>query len=163
MMAEEDPMRSRALAALLLAVSVGVAAAAGQSPFVGTWHWNRTASKSPPGEPLPRDVVLDITNADARQVDWRLTIVDPDGERGVQSFKGSGGGKPVAVQGRDDGSTGAFTVTATTLVSLYTYPKGATDRASCTLSADGKRMTCQGVENDGKGHTARYTDVYDRE
>jgi hypothetical protein len=154
-------MRSRALAGLLLAVSAGVAAAAGGSPFVGSWHWNRAASESPPGEPQPNAVVLNITHADTRRVDWRLTITE-NGQHAVQSFTGSGDGKPVAVEGRSDGSTGAFTVTATTLDSLYAYPDGASDRASCTVSPDGKRMTCRGVENDGKGHTAAYTDVYDR-
>jgi hypothetical protein len=80
----------------------------------------------------------------------------------VQSFNGTGDGKPVPVTGSPDASTGAFTVTAATLDSVYTNRDGSTDRASCSLSADRKKMTCRGTESDGKGHSASYVDVYDR-
>jgi hypothetical protein len=150
------------IAALSMLVA-GAAVAAEPSPFIGAWHWNPSASVEVPGEPQPRDVVLDITRADPAGVAWRLTILDEKGEREVQSFNGPGDGKPVAVEGRSDGSTGAFTVTASEMDSVYAYPGGATDRSRCALSPDRKRMTCRGTESDGKGHAANYVDVYDRQ
>lgn len=138
------------------------ALAAGPAPFVGEWHWDKARSLSPPGEPQPRQVVLTITRADPTRVAWRLAMTGDNGEQHQQSFNGTGDGKPVAVAGSGAGATAAFIVTQTTLDSVYTYPDGATDKSSCSLSADGRTMTCRGTENDGKGHTAPYTDVYDR-
>ncbi len=158
-------MRNRSIAAGMVILGVGAAAsvaAAEPSPFVGEWHWNKTASISAPGEPPPREVVLTITSADAAHVTWRLTMIDEKGERHVQSFSGTGDGKSAPVAGTSDGSMGAFTVTATLLDSVYTYPGGASDRSSCSVSADRKTMTCRGIESDGKGHFAAYVDVYDR-
>jgi hypothetical protein len=157
-------MRTRSIVAGLVIMVAGAAAsaAAEQTPFVGEWHWNGAESVSVPGEPLPREVVLDITGADAAHVVWTLTIVDEKGERHMQSFSGAGDGRPAPVTGSTDGSQGAFTVTPTTLGIVYTYRGGASDRSSCTLSADRRKMTCRGTENDGKGHSASYVDVYDR-
>lgn len=157
-------MRLRSIVAGLLIAAAGVAAAAAAepTPFVGEWHWNGAESANVPGEPLPREVVLDITSADAAHVVWTLTIVDEKGEPHRQSFSGPGDGKPAPVTGSTDGSEGAFTVTPATLDIVYTYRGGASDRSSCTLSADRRKMTCRGTENDGKGHAAGYVDVYDR-
>lgn len=144
----------------LAACAALAAAAAEPSPFVAEWHWNKAASTSVPGEPLPREVVLNITSADAAHVEWTLTTIDEKGARDVQSFSGTGDGKPGA--GSPDGSTRAFTVTATTLDSVDQYADGGADRASCSLSADRKKLTCRGTESDGKGHSVSYVDVYDR-
>jgi hypothetical protein len=162
MQKENLRMRTRSIVAGLATLVASAAVAAEPGPFVGEWHWNGTASVGAPGEPKPRDVVLSITSADAAHVAWRLTMTDETGERHEQSFNGTGDGKPVAVSGNTTGSMAAFTVTPTALQSVYTYPDGATDRSTCALSADQKTMTCHGVESDGKGHTAPYTDVYDR-
>jgi len=153
-------MRIRSLAAGLLTLAASAAMAADPSPFVGEWHWNKTASTSVPGEPLPREVVLNIASADRAHVQWTLTTVDDKGASDVQSFTGTGDGKPIT--GSPDGATRAFTVTPATLDSVYRYPDGGSDSASCSLSADRKKLTCRGSESDGKGHSATYVDVYDR-
>jgi opacity protein-like surface antigen len=157
-------MRNRLIAVVLLTLSApaAVAAAAEPSPFVGEWHWNKAASTGAPGEPQPREMVLAITSADTARVAWTLTTTEGNGERHVQSFDGPGDGKPVPIPRSTDGSTGAFTVTATTLDSVYADRDGDTDRASCALSADRRQMTCRGSESDGKGRSAAYVDVYDR-
>jgi hypothetical protein len=146
----------------LTACAAVAAAAAEPNPFLGEWHWNKAASTSAPGEPLPRELVLKITSADTAHVAWTLSTVDEKGERHVQSFSGTGDGKPAAVTDAPDGLTGAFTVTANMLDAVYHYANGSTDHASCSLSADRKKLTCRGTENDGKGHSATYVDVYDR-
>jgi hypothetical protein len=152
------------IAALILTVSAcaAVAAAAEPSPFVGEWHWNKAASRDASGEPQPREMVLAITSADAAGVAWTLTTIEENGERHVQSFKGPGDGKPVPIAGSTNGSTGAFTMTATTLDSVYADRDGNTDSARCSLSADRHQMTCRGTESDGKGRSAAYVDIYDR-
>ena len=56
----------------------------------------------------------------------------------------------------------AFTVSSTNLVATYTHKEGGGERTDCSLSPDFRKMTCRGSENDGKGHSADYVDVYDR-
>jgi hypothetical protein len=147
----------------VLALSGAAFAARADSPiFVGTWHWNPKESTTAPGEPLPQQVVLTIASADKARVQWSVTTVDNKSVKTVKSFAGTGDGKPTPVTG-DPGTTGSFTVTATTMESVYTSADGGTDRASCSVSSDRKKLTCHGTESDGKGHSANYTDVYDRQ
>ena len=155
--------RSVAAALVVFAACASLSAlAAGPSPFVGEWHWSRAESQGAPEEEPPREMVLNITSAERAKVAWTLTVVDDKGERHVQDYSGTGDGKPSAVSGTTDGSTVAFTVTPTSFDSVASSPDGDTDKASCTLSADHKKMTCHGTESDGKGHAAAYVDVYDR-
>lgn len=158
-------MRARAIAlALALAALAGPLAARAQSSgWVGRWHWNAAQSTAVPGEVPPRDITLVIESASPAQVRWSLTIVDPAGVRHQQSFSGSGDGKPAPVAGAPPGTTGSLTVTATRFDSVYSDPDGSTDRSSCTLSPDGRRLTCRGADSDGKGHSVPYTNVYDRQ
>jgi hypothetical protein len=157
-------MRNRPIVAgiLILTTCASVTAAAEPGPFVAEWHWNKAESTSAAGEAMPREMVLNITSADPAHVVWTLTAVDDKGVRRVQSFTGAGDGKPVPIAGSTDGSTTAFTVTAAKLDSVSASPDGSTDRSSCSLSVDRKKMTCRGTESDGKGHSATYVDVYDR-
>jgi hypothetical protein len=157
-------MPDRLIAAVLALVVSGVALAArADSPlFVGKWHWNAKESSTAPGEPLPRDVLLTITRADKAQVQWSLTTIDNKGTQTVKTFVGTGDGKPTPVTG-DPGTTGAFTLAGTTMESVYASADGGTDRSTCSVSSDGKKMTCHGSESDGKGHANNYTDVYDRQ
>lgn len=158
-------MRSMIAATVLLA-GCGLAAAAQAetaAPFLGRWHWNRTESTAAPGEPLPKDVVLDITSAEPSHLEWKVTTVDEQGASHVESFNGAANGKPAPLQGSPDGTTIAVTLAGTTLNATYTAPDGSSDHESCSVSADRKKMTCRGTETDGKGHSANYTDVYDRQ
>jgi len=158
-------MQCRMIAAALALAAAGASfGARADSPgLVGRWHWNPSQSSSVPGEAPPRDVLLVIESASAAHMQWQLTIVDPNGGRHVQSFSGSGDGKPAAVSGAPPGSTGALTVSATSYEAVYANADGSSDRSTCSLSADGKKLTCRGTDSDGKGHSAPYTDVYDRQ
>jgi hypothetical protein len=157
-------MPNRLIAAVLALAVVGAATAArADSPlFVGKWHWNPTESTTAPGDPLPRDVVLNIIGADKAHVQWSVTTIDNKGAQTVKSFAGTGDGKPGPIAG-DPGTTGAFTLAGTTMESVYTSADGGVDRSTCSVSSDRKKMTCRGTESDGKGHSANYTDVYDRQ
>lgn len=155
-------MRYAVIPAAILALGLPALDAGAQSAgFVGEWQWSKAESSSAPGEPLPRLIDLTIKSASPQSVQWTLTTVDANGQQHVESFAGTGSGQPTAVTG-GGGTTAAFTLTATTMSSNYTNPDGSSERASCALSANGKKMTCQGAESDGKGHSLNYTDVYNR-
>lgn len=147
----------------LVAVSAPLAASADSPGLVGRWHWNPSQSSSTPGEAPPRDVLLVIQSASPARMQWELTIVDPAGARHVQSFSGSGDGKPAAVSGAPPGTTGALTVSANSYEAVYANPDGSSDRSTCSLSPDRQMLTCRGTDSDGKGHSVPYTDVYDRQ
>jgi hypothetical protein len=158
-------MRNRvavAAAIVLAGCSVALIARAEANLFVGEWHWNKAESSGLPGEPPPRDEVLTIGSADMARVQWTVTTVDAQGQQHTETFTGTGDGKAAQIPGAPEGTMHAFTVTGHSLEALYTSKDGSSDRSSCELSKDGKKMTCRGTESDGKGHSANYVDVYDR-
>lgn len=153
--------RTVALLSALIALSAGPVVA--QSPtFVGRWHWNRSASTLAPGEPAPKDVVLDITDASVGHLRWSLSETDPTGQTHAESFDGPADGRPGTLTGAEDQTSASFTLDLGNLRAVFYGPEGASDSWSCSVSADGRRMTCAGTEADGQGHTRGYTDVYDR-
>ena len=158
------PLPNPTSIAVWLAIAAGASPAVAQSPgFVGTWHWNKAQSSVAAGDSPPSEVVLAIAAAESGRVQWTLTGTDPKGVKHVESYNGSGDGKPAAVTGAAPGTVASFTVTPTTLAASYSNPDGSSERTSCTLSPDRRQMICAGTENDGKGHTSDYRDVYDRQ
>ena len=156
-------MSNRLIAALILAACAAAGAAyADAGPFVGEWHWNQAESQTAPGEAAPKDIVLNIASADAAHVQWTVTVTEANGQQHVESVSATGDGKPAQITGSPPGTTQAFTVTPTSLQNVFSAPDGSSDRASCTVSPDRKKLTCRGVESDGKGHSANYVDVFDR-
>ena len=146
-----------------------VAAQAQTGGFVGQWHWNRGASSTNPGEPAPKDVVLNIAAADSSRVQSTITITDDQGQKHVEQFGGVPDGKPRplpapagAPAGQGAGATIAFTLANNTMKTVVHSPDGGSDTQSCTVSPDQRQLTCNGTENDGKGHNQNYRDVYDR-
>jgi len=157
-------MSNRLIAALMLAACGAAGAAyAGSGPFVGEWHWNQAQSQTAPGETPPKAIVLSIASADVAHVQWTVTITDPSGQQHVESLSATGDGKAVQIAGSPPGTMQAFTVTPNSLQNVFTGPDGSSDRATCTVSPDRMKMTCRGVESDGKGHSANYVDVFDRQ
>jgi hypothetical protein len=157
-------MRVLMLAALsaALAASSGSPADAQTASFIGRWHWDKAQSSSVPGEPAPRDIQLNITALSLGALAWTLNEVDPQGGKHSESFNGKPDGTAFPVVGAGDQTTAAFTLAGNTLKAMFKSQDGATDSWSCAETPDGGKMKCQGTESDGKGHTAGYTDVYDR-
>ena len=60
-------------------IGLGGVLAAGSAwadgPFVGRWHLNPAESILPPGEPAPKDLIAEISQADGARVRWTLTVV----------------------------------------------------------------------------------------
>jgi hypothetical protein len=149
-------IRSTALVIALGAAAAGAAHAA-ENPFVGKWHWNATQSTLPPGATAPKDVVSDISQADGGAVSWTVTVVTPDDQQHVMTFKAGAEPQPM---GKD--TTASARVNSDTLETTFKGNAGQSDTLTCTVSANDKQMTCNGVLSDGKGHSVKYVDVYDR-
>jgi hypothetical protein len=150
-----------ALSALSVAAAAGPVAAQAPS-FAGIWHWNKAQSALEPGEPAPRDILLQITEAANGKLKWTVTETDPEGGKHVESFDGPADGTAQALTGGDGHTTAAFTLSGDSLAATFKGQDGGSDAWSCTLSGDQRRMTCKGTESDGKGHAMSYADVYDR-
>ena len=148
-------------AALVMGVCAALAAAtahAEDSPFVGRWHWNRSQSILPPGEPAPKDVVSEISRADAQSIAWSVTIVTPDDVRHVVEFQAD----PAGAARHGANTVASARMADETLQATFNGAAGQSDTQTCTVSADRTQMTCKGLVSDGQGHSASYVDVYDR-
>jgi hypothetical protein len=113
----------------------------------------------PPGEPVPSDVTAEISRADGTHLKWTLTVRDTQGQSDVETFDAPANGEFYPIS---SDTTAAFRLNGNTLQATFKGPAGETDTQSCTLAADRAKMTCEGVLNDGQGHTTSYVDVYDR-
>jgi hypothetical protein len=134
-------------------------ASAETSPFVGRWHWDRAQSTMPPGEPVPKDVTVEISSANPSRLKWSLTVLVSPGQAIMETFDAAPDGSFYPIS---DDTTASFRVAPGALEATFKDSSGESDSLTCTLSADGTKMTCKGVLNDGDGQTANYVDVYDR-
>lgn len=155
-------MKRTALAGMLgLAALTALPALAQGSGFVGHWIWNRTASHAIPGEPQPKSIELDITNADTAKVSWKINVTDPQGGTHPDSFEGLADNLPHPLD-QAGGDTVTVSLAGGALKVVYAGPAGQNESRTCTLSADQRTMTCNGTLSDGHGHNASYMDVYQR-
>ena len=132
---------------------------ADSSAFVGRWHLNRAQSTLPPGEPVPNDVIAEISRVDSTHVQWSLTVLAAQGQTSVEIFDAVPNGEFYPI---NSDTTAAFSLIGNTLQATFKGPTGQTDILTCTLAADQKKMTCKGVLSSGDGRTTNYVDVYDR-
>lgn len=145
-------------------MGLGVVLAAGSAwadsnAFVGRWHWNRAQSSPPPGEPVPNDVIAEISRADTTHVRWSLTVVAAQGQTSVETFDAVANGEFYPI---NSDTTAAFSLNGNLLQSTFKGPSGQTDTLTCTLSADQRKMTCRGALSGGVGPATNYVDIYDR-
>ncbi len=143
----------------ILTMLAAAPAAADTSPFVGRWQWNRAASTLPPGEPVPAELMAEFSRVDTAHVRWKIVITDAQGQQRVERFDTPANGEPYPVNST---TTAAFRLGPNSLEGTFTGPGGETDTLNCTVSADQRRMTCNGALTGSDGKTVRYVDVYDR-
>jgi hypothetical protein len=134
-------------------------ASAQSSPFVGRWQWNQAESAVPPGEPAPKEVTAEISRMDGTHVNWSLTVLADDGEKSIESFEALTNGEFHPV---NSDTTAAFTLLGNALQATFKGPMGQTDTLTCSLSMDHRKMTCNGMIDNGDGRKTSYVDVYDR-
>jgi hypothetical protein len=152
-------LRAVPATACLCVVLAAGAAWANPGSFEGRWRWNPAQSITPPGEPLPNDLTAEFSRADTSRLTWTVTIVTPQGRRHAETFDVVPDGelRPISPD-----ATAAFRLTGNVLQATFNGPIGETDAVTCTLSADQKVMTCEGVLNGENGGAVNYVDVYDR-
>jgi hypothetical protein len=159
---QEDTMnrlRGIKVVMALCAVLAASFAWADSSPFVGRWHLNWAQSTLPPGEPVPKDLICEISRADGSKVKWSVTILTTEDRPHVETFDATANGEFYPVSSE---TTVSLRLTGDTLQVTFKGPTGQSDAQTCTLSADQKQMTCRGVLTEGDGRTVNYVDVYDR-
>ena len=137
----------------LVMLAMAGSAWAGDAPFVGHWHWNRAESKLPAGEPVPADLTADFTRVDNTHVKWRITVTSAQGQKSVESFDTPANGEFYPI---NSDTTASFHVNGGTLQAIFKGAAGQSDTLTCTLSADQRKMTCNGAltGTDGKTETS---------
>ena len=143
----------------LCAALLASAAWAESSLFVGRWRLNLGQSKLAPGEPVPKDLICEISRADNSHVKWSVTVLTAEGQPHVETFDTVANGELYPV---GSGTTASFRLTGDALQATFKGPAGQSDAQTCTVSADRKQMICRGVLTEGDGRTVNYVDVYDR-
>jgi hypothetical protein len=159
---QEKPMRGRTIARAVVGLCVTLAAGAAladSNSLVGRWHWNRAQSTAPSGEPVPNDVIVEISRVDSTHVKWSLTVLAAEGRKNVEAFDSPANGEFYPVS---SDTTAAFRLGESSLQATFKGAKGETDSLTCSVAADRTKMTCRGTLIDGGGRTTRYVDVYDR-
>lgn len=148
-----------ALTSGLCLMALAGAASADTSPFIGRWHWDQALSTLPPGEPPPKDLTAEVSQAANQQLQWSVTLVGDDGQSHVETVAISPNGEFHQV---GPASQASIRLTGDSLIAIFKGPSGQSDSFTCGVSEDRQRMTCNGKVDDGDGKTAPYVDVYDR-
>ena len=149
---------AKAAVGICIALATG-SAWAGSSSLLGRWHWNRTQSTMPSGEPVPNDLTVEISRVDNTHVKWSLNVLAAQGRKNVEAFDTPANGEFYPVS---SDTTAAFRLRESALQATFKGAAGETDTLTCTVAADRKKMTCEGVLVDGNGQATNYVDVYDR-
>ena len=152
-------LRSITMVMGLCAALVASSAWAESSLFMGRWRLNRAQSMLPPGEPVPQDLICEVSRVDNSHVQWSVTVLTAAGRQHVETFDTVANGEFYPVSSE---TTASFRLTGDTLQATFKGPTGQSDTQTCTISADHKQMTCRGVLTEGDGRTVNYVDVYDR-
>jgi hypothetical protein len=161
---QEDEMNRIRGIRVVMGICAALAASSARAdggPFVGRWHWNRAQSKLPPGGPVPNDLTSEISRADSH-VKWSVTILTTDlGTQAwhIETFEAAADGESHPIS---SDTALACRLAGGGLQTTFKGPAGESDTQTCTLSPDGKQMTCSGALTGRDGATVNYVDVYDR-
>ena len=146
-------------AALTLAVSAGAADANKFASFQGLWRLNVAETHYPPGIKITGND-MNVTTDDGATLQYSETVT-MDGTAMTQAFDGAYDGKPRPIAG---GQTLAFRhISATTYGAVRHNADGeAVEHSACTISADGKRMSCRVSAFPPKGKPVKFIEVFDK-
>jgi hypothetical protein len=151
---------ARAVVGACIELAVASTAWADSSSLLGRWHWNRAESTMPSGEPVPGDVMVEITRVDSTHVKWSLSVVAAQGQKNIERFDAVANGEFYPIS---SDTMAAFRLGESSLQVTFKGPSGETDSLTCTVATDRKKMTCKGTLVDSDGRAANYIDVYDRD
>jgi hypothetical protein len=159
---QEKSMSGLGIAKTVVGICIALAAGpalADSNSLIGRWHWNRALSTMPPGEPVPDDLMVEISRVDSMHVKWSLTVLAPQGHKSIEAFDTPANGEFYPVS---SDTTAAFRLSESSLQATFKGLNGEADTLTCSVAADRRKMTCKGVLIDSEGRAINYLDVYDR-
>jgi len=151
----------RVVTAVVFSVALAGAAAARPPSLEGKWRLNLAESEMLPGEVSPTELVMTITEDDAKGFRWTVTAKMRGGQGGTIGFAGAIDGRSYPVQGRP-GSTSSFSWTQGGALKQVSESQGGVSVETCSISPDAKRMMCDVRQTDSTGRAASYAEVFDR-
>jgi hypothetical protein len=104
-------------------------------------------------------MTVDITRVDALHVRWTTTTSDGSGQATAEAFDEPANGEFYPVS---EDTMVALRLAGDALQATFRSASGETDALSCTVSPDGRRLTCNGSIGDPNGKPTPYVDVFDR-
>jgi hypothetical protein len=145
----------------ILGLAVAGESRARPASLVGEWRLDPHESEMAGGEEAPAELVMAITEDDARGFRWTVTVKTADGQTGATRFDGAIDGRPYPVPGRP-GATSAFSWTPDGALKQVSESPGGIAVETCSFSADMRVMTCEGRQTDLSGRAQGYVAVFDR-
>ena len=146
---------------LVMVLGVASAAAARPASVVGRWRLNVKESEALPGEEVPAELIMNITDDTPTVFRWTVTVRMADGASGATHFDGAIDGKPRPVEGRP-GSTSYFSWTPDGALKQVSEGPGGLSVEVCAFSSDMRRMDCDARQTVKDGRTWSYEEVFDR-
>jgi len=151
----------RISALLVFVLAAGVAYAAGNDAFLGTWKLNEAKSKIGPG--LPKNSTV-VTTADGDSVKVAIDGTDAKGQAYHSDWAGKFDGKDYALTGDPANDTRSYKVVDDhTLVTVSKKGGKETLSARIVVSADGKSRTVTASGTNASGAKTTSTQVYDKQ
>jgi len=145
----------------LLLLAAGIAYAAGNDAFMGTWKINEAKSKIVAGMPRNSTVVY---TADGDNVKIGIDGTDAKGQTFHSDWTGKFDGKDYALTGDPSNDMRSYkVVNAHTLLIISKKGGKETYSARIVVSADGKTRTSTVSGKDASGAKITSTQVYDKQ
>jgi hypothetical protein len=145
----------------LLLLAVGIAYAAGNDVFMGTWKLNEAKSKLAAGMPKNSTVV---NTADGDNVKVAIDGTDASGQPFHSDWTGKFDGKEYALTGDPANDMRSYKVVSDhTLLAISKKGGKETYSARIVVAADGKSRTVTVSGTDPSGAKVTSTQVYDKQ
>jgi len=145
----------------LLLLATGIAYAAGNDVFMGTWKLNEAKSKIAPG--LPKNSTV-VNTADGDNVKVAIDGTDAKGQTFHSDWTGKFDGKDYALTGDPATDMRSYKVVNDhTLLAISKKDGKETFSARIVVSADGKSRTVTVSGTDASGAKVTSTQVYDKQ
>ena len=148
-------------ALLVLVLTAGIAYAAGNDVFLGTWKLNEAKSKIAAGQPKNSTVVY---TADGDNVKVGIDGTDAKGQTFHSDWTGKFDGKEYALTGDSANDMRSYKVVSDhTLLVISKKGGKETYSARIVVSADGKTRTVTVSGTDASGAKITSTQTYDKQ
>jgi hypothetical protein len=148
-------------ALLVLVLTAGIAHAAGNDVFLGTWKLNEAKSKIAAGQPKNSTVVY---TADGDNVKVGIDGTDAKGQTFHSDWTGKFDGKEYALTGDSSNDMRSYKVVSDhTLLVISKKGGKETYSARIVVSADGKTRTVTVTGTDASGAKITSTQTYDKQ